>query len=301
MLKNEIKNSSYSTASILPNELIHQILLYVDTPSLIALSSVNHTFQSASERILYRNIGPTKPTRTIRCLKTLVIRPALATHIRSYEVGDLEDDSEPLPAFFKLLTKALHNMTRLTELTILLDGPYSDVLVGCPFRLTKLTSALHWNRKFTQWIQEQPELLIALFCGRYVVGTQVDSRALPKLTRISASPLILAAVVPGRPVKEVEICLVHPWLLNEGLMTTTMKIMTFSTGPLNSLQIISHFGESSGDVLAAVGVIPRIVSKLDSLAIHAVSGSVTAVSVYFNIPLITLTLTFRTYWRGYFT
>lgn len=168
-------------------------------------------------------------------------------------------------------------MTKLTELAILLDGAYTDVLVGCPFHLNKLTSALHWDAKFTKWVQEQPDLRIALFCGRYVVGTKIEPRALPNLTRISAAPLILAAVVPGRPIKEVEICLVHPWLLNEDLMSTTMKIMTFSTGPLSSLQIISHLNESTEDVLAAFSAIPRVVSKLDSLALHAVSGSVTTV------------------------
>jgi len=54
-----------------------------------------------------------------------------------------------------------------------------------------------------------------------------------------------------------------------------MKIMTFSTGPLTSLQIVSHLSQSTEDVLAAVSVIPRVVSKLDSLAFHAVTGSVT--------------------------
>ena len=262
---------------VLPSELVHQIFLYTDTMSLVALSSVNHTVQSVSERILYRNIGSTSARNTVRCLKTLVSRPSLASNTRSYEIGDLEDDCDLLPSFFTLLSRALHGMTRLTELAILLDGPYSDILLGCPFRLTKLTSALHWDDPFTKWVREQPELRIALFCGKYVVGTKINPQALPNLTRISASPLILAAVVPGRPIKEVEICLVHPWLLNEGLMSTTMKIMTFSTGPLSSLQIISHLGESTEDTLAAFGVIPRIVSTLDSLSLHAVSGSVTIV------------------------
>jgi hypothetical protein len=133
---------------------------------------------------------------------------------------------------------------------------------------------------FTEWIQEQSELRTALFCGRCVIGTTIDSQALPNLTRVSASPLILAAVVPGRPIQDVEICLVHPWLLNEGLMSTTMKLIAFSTGPLKSLQIISHLSDSTEDVLAAVSVIPRMVSKLDSLALHAVSGAVTVVRVF---------------------
>jgi hypothetical protein len=170
-------------------------------------------------------------------------------------------------------------MTRLTELSILLDGSDSDILLGCPFRLTKLTSALHWDGQFTKWLEEQPELRMALFCGRYIVGTEISSHVLPNLTRISASPLILALVVPGRPVKDVEICLINPWLLNEDLMSTTMKIMMFSTRPLSSLRIVSHLSQSTEEILAAVGVIPRVVSTLDSLAFHAVSGSVTTVRI----------------------
>lgn len=203
----------------------------------------------------------------------------MASHVRSYEIGDLDEDNDPLPAYFKLLSRALHNMTRLTELVILVDGQYSDLLIGCPFRLTKLTSSLHWDSVFTKWIQEQPELKTALFCGRYVVGTTIDSHALPNLTRVSAPPLILAAVVPGRPIEEVEICLVHPWLFNERLMSTTMRLMAFSTGPLRSIEIILHLSDSTEDVLAAIRVIPQVVSNLHSLALHAVSGAVTIVRV----------------------
>jgi hypothetical protein len=269
----------YTKAFQLPIELIHHIFIHADAASLVSLSSINHTFQSVSERIIYRHIEPTGPKKTIRCLKTLVARPSLASHTRTYGVGDLESFNDILTAFFKLLSRALHSMTRLTELTILLDGAFSDILFGCPFRLNKLTTALHWDSTFTKWVQEQPDLRIALFCGRYVVGTKIEPQALPNLHRISASPLILASVVPGRPVKDVEICLIHPWLLNEDLMLTTMKIMTFSTGPLTSLQIVSHLSQSTEDVLAAVGVIPRVVSKLDSLAFHAVTGSVTMVRI----------------------
>lgn len=265
---------------ILPIEIIDQITSFADSATLVALSAVNQAYQGVSERIIYRKIVCSTPTKTIKCLKTMDKRPSLAHYTLSYEIGDLEDDSEPLPAFFSLLSRVLHRMTRLSELIILLDGPFVRVLAGCPFRLTRLTSALNWDAAFVDWLNEQSELRVAFFCGKHVAGATLNSQALPNLTRISASPLILAAAVPGRPVKNVEICLVHPWLLNEGLMTTTMKIMAFSTGPLNTLQIITRLNDTTSDVLASVGVIPRILSTLDSLAFHAVSGSITPVSTY---------------------
>ena len=53
-------------------------------------------------------------------------------------------------------------------------------------------------------------------------------------------------------------------------MTTTLKIMAISTGPLNTLHIITRLSDTTSDVLASVGVLPRILSKIYSLAFHTV-------------------------------
>lgn len=81
-------------------------------------------------------------------MKSLVHRPVLASQVRFFEIGDMEDDFEFFGAFRKLLYDALHVMTRLTHLKILLDGPYAQILHGCPFRLLKLVC----SRRVILWL-----------------------------------------------------------------------------------------------------------------------------------------------------
>ncbi|EGO00262.1 hypothetical protein SERLA73DRAFT_160207, partial [Serpula lacrymans var. lacrymans S7.3] len=262
--------------SSLPVEILHQILYTSDIATLTTLSTVNRTFQAVSEQVLYRNIKILPTQKTIRCLQTLAARPSLAGLIRSYEIDDITKEGDALPAFYKLLSRALHNMTRLTDLTILIEGRHSDILFGCPFNLRTLTSSLSWDTNFTKWMLEQPDITNAIFCGRYVVGCALEPTAITKLTRISASPLILAAVVPGRPLEEVEVCLVHPGLFNQNLLSTTMKILSFSTGPLHSLRVITNLGNSSQNILGALRTVSTTLSTLDSFFLHAVSGSITS-------------------------
>ncbi|KAI0066250.1 hypothetical protein BV25DRAFT_1821175 [Artomyces pyxidatus] len=166
-------------------------------------------------------------------------------------------------------------MPLLTELSFLLNGQTAHVLRGAPFQLTKLTASCDFDPAMASWLAEQRALRTALFCGQFVTGTALALEALPALHRVSASPLILACVVPGRPVREVELCLVHPWLLNKEVLQTTIQIVSYSKGPLHSLQIISHLTESAETVLAALEVIPSGLTSLANLALHAVSGSVT--------------------------
>ncbi|TFY80983.1 hypothetical protein EWM64_g3028 [Hericium alpestre] len=218
--------------------------------------------------------------QTISCLRTLANNPALAGHTLSYEVGDMDsldfDRTKRLfSSFYRLLARALQNMIRLTALTYLMYGSVSHALVGAPFRLTKLTVSCDFDSGFATFLTQQRTLRTALFCGRYIPDTTLDYSALPELNRVSASPLILATVVPGRPVREVELCLVHPWLLNEDMVATTMQILSYSRGPLQSLQIISHLTGTTESILGALGAIPTGLAALDSFALHAVSGSIT--------------------------
>lgn len=267
----------------LPVELLDQIFSYVNRPTLVSLALTSHTFHGVSTRLLYRHIPSLPIRRTVYCLRALANNPELGLYVRSFEIGDMNTpdtmNRKPLlGSFYALLKRALHNMPRLTELDYLLNGPTAQVLHGAPFRLTKLTASCDFDPTFASWLLEQPDVRAALFCGKFIPGTTVDLGALPALRRVSASPLIIACVVPGRPVREVELCLVHPWLLNKEVLHTTIQIVSYSKGPLQSLQIISHLTGSAQSVLAALEVIPAGLNTLGNLALHAVSGSITNVS-----------------------
>jgi len=168
-------------------------------------------------------------------------------------------------------------MHRLTELTFLFNGPTSHVLLGAPFKLTKLTASCDFDATFTHWLAEQSSLRTAIFCGNFTTGVTLPSDALPLLRRVAAAPLTLACVMPGRAIREVELCLVHPWSLNRDVLQTTIRIIAFSQGPLDSLKIISHLSESPETVLSALEAIPTGLNSITKLGLHAVSGSITDV------------------------
>ncbi|KAG0700709.1 hypothetical protein DFH29DRAFT_607176 [Suillus ampliporus] len=101
----------------------------------------------------------------------------------------------------------------------------------------------------------------------------LPSDALPKLTRVSASPLILAVVVPNRKIKEVELCLLQQKLFKDNILNTASKILSYSTGPLTALQIITYLSDTR-DALAALKAIPMNLPRLNSFAFYASDGAV---------------------------
>lgn len=178
-------------------------------------------------------------------------------------------------AFFEQLRSALHNMHRLTELTFLLNGATAHVLLGAPFKLTKLTASCDFDATFASWLTEQSCLRAAIFCGTFIVGVTLPTDALPSLRRVTASPPTLACIVPGRQIRDVDLCLVHPWSLNREVLQTTIRVISSSKGPLDSLKIISHLAEPTDIVLSSLETIPSGLSSITKFALHAVSGSIT--------------------------
>jgi F-box-like len=271
----------------LPVEVLDEIFSYAKPSTLTRLALVCHTFEGVATRLLYRHIPSLSLSLVTSCLETLVSKPSLAAHTRTWEIGDtsfLDSSRKGLlsPTFFRLLQSALHNMHRLTELTFLLNGPTSHVLLGAPFKLTKLTASCDFDKTFASWLTEQTALRAAIFCGNFTTGVTLPSEALPSLRRVAAAPLTLACVLPGRPIREVDLCLVHPWSLNREVLQTTIRLIAFSKGPLDSLKIISHLAEPPETVLSALEAIPSSLNSISKLALHAVSGSITEVRTHLH-------------------
>jgi len=68
---------------------------------------------------------------------------------------------------------------------------------------------------------------------------------------------------------------VHPWSLSRDVLQKAIGIIASSTGPLDSLKIISHLAEPTETVLSALEAIPSTLKSISKLALHAVSGSIT--------------------------
>ena len=272
----------------LPVEILDEIFSYVKAPALTRVALACHMFQGVATRLLYRHVPSLSISLTTRCLETLASIPSLAAYTRSFEIGDVgfADASRKgllPPPFFRLLQRALHNMHRLTELTFYLNGSTSHVLLGAPFKLTKLVASCDFDATFTSWLPEQSTLRTAIFCGNFTTGVTLPVDALPSLRRVAAAPLTLACVVPGRAIREVDLCLVHPWSLNREVLQMTIRTIASSKGPLDSLRIISHLAESPETVLSAFEVIPTGLNSITTLSLHAVSGSINDVRTVSHI------------------
>lgn len=262
----------------LPIELLNAILLYSSDHDLCQVAKCNAICLAVATRLLYREIELMYAVKIVRCLKTLSRRPDTALYVRKLHVSDdLANGSEVLPSFYKLLHKALRQMHNLFSLSLLIGGPHSFVLTGCSFRLKSFNTACHWDKPLARWLENQDDITTALFCGKFHHDARISDTALPRLRRISASPLILAAVVPSRPVEEAELCLIHPWLLNSDIISTTLRILAYSSSVVHTLQFITHITDSSEMTLGALRAVPKHLPKLASLAIHVVRGSVTKV------------------------
>ncbi|KAF8499822.1 hypothetical protein F5888DRAFT_1685881 [Russula emetica] len=285
-------HESIKPVTQLPAEILDEIFSYVKAPTLARVALVCHMFQGVATRLLYRHVPSLSISLTTRCLETLASSPSLAAYTRSFEIGDVDfaDASRKgllPPPFFNLLQRALHNMHRLTELTFYLNGPTSHVLLGAPFKLTKLVASCDFDATFTSWLPEQSSLSTAIFCGNYTTGVTLPADAIPSLRRVAAAPLTLACVVPGRAIREVDLCLVHPWSLNREVLQMAIRTIASSKGPLDSLRIITHLAESPETVLSAFAVIPTGLNSITKLALHAVSGSIN------DVRLVSLRTSFR--------
>ncbi|KAL4074039.1 hypothetical protein J3A83DRAFT_4090783 [Scleroderma citrinum] len=257
----------------LPTELILEIIKFLGPPDLANMLRVNRTVQLIAETELYKNPEPT-PLRVIPCLKMLVTHSNLSSITRRLVLCDLTRNFDMCGSYLSLLSRALHSMPALKDLILLLDGPYAKYLHGCPFRLHSLRTTLTWDLDLVKWMDEQYELSDAMFGGPFVKGTVLLPNALGKISQISATPLILAAVVPGRPVRGVEISLLQPELMDDDIVWTTFRILSFSTGPVSSVQMIADVSNPI-KVLSVLNAIPKCMSRLDSFALYGGRGTFT--------------------------
>lgn len=255
----------------IPSELIHHILKYLGNSDLVNTAIVCPSFRFISQRVIYRNVKPTEDM-IIPCLRCLASYPHLASCARTLILADATRHYDVFSNYFNLLRSALLNASSLTDLTILLDGPYARYLHGCSFRLRSLTTTLDWDRDFIKLITEQTELRNAMFGGKFVKDVVLPSDTLTKLTRVSASPLVLAAVVPNRKIKEVELCLMQQALFKDDILNTASNILAYSTGPLTALQIITRLSDAPS-ALAALKTITKNLPRLNSFAFYSSDGA----------------------------
>lgn len=269
------------TVMRLPTELVFTIMSFLGPSDLASILRVDRAVHLVAEKVLYRDPEPT-PLHVIPCLKMLVAHPSLSSITCRLIICDLTRIFDMCSNYLSVLSRALHSMLALKDLTLLLDGPYAKYLHGCPFRLRSLNTTLHWDADLVKWMEEQSELRNAMFGGPFVEDTVLPPSALCKISQISATPLILVAVVPLRAVQGVEISLLQPELIDDEFVWTVFRILSFSTGPVSSVQMIVDVSNPI-KLLSALITIPQSISKLDSFVLYGGRGSFTPVG---HLPLV---------------
>ena len=70
----------------LPNELLHDIVLYLDRGSLISLAQSCRVLHAVAVQQLHRNVPRLSGPNTIRCLNTLATSPDIAGKVRTFNI-----------------------------------------------------------------------------------------------------------------------------------------------------------------------------------------------------------------------
>ena len=111
-----------------------------------------------------------------------------------------------LNAFYSLLSRALHQTRNLKSLRLYLLGPCSCILLGCPFRLTKLDISLDWDRDLSRWFLEQSELESIEYDDPLSDDPdhfKLAAGTLPKLRRFSGPIRAGQDLLPSRPIESI--------------------------------------------------------------------------------------------------
>jgi hypothetical protein len=200
----------------IPVDVLREILGYVDKADLATLCRVNKIVCSCSQNALYREIS----YRDERAIQTLAQSTDLARRVRSFDAsGD-----------YRGLDTALRNMSSLRNLE-LNDIADESILDGCTFKLDSFDTTFRNSESLQRFLHNQPSLTKLTIWGNYEPSPPFDERCLPNLTRVRSTPSWLGILIPGRPVKEVDMN--SPF----GSGSIDWSFFTLSTTPIQKLQI----------------------------------------------------------------
>ena len=103
-------------------------------------------------------------------------------------------------------------MTHLRSLKMTMGEQYSEMLVLCTARIQSFECSYRCNHNLIRLLESQSDLTtLKLSCD--LKGHYRASKFLPKLTKLDAPMSWLSALVPGRPVKDVNFYKSSSWAI----------------------------------------------------------------------------------------
>lgn len=184
----------------LPFDILLYILDYAQHSDLPALCRVSKTFYDCASNILYRDISA---VNILDVCQTLIQSPGLARRVKHFELTPASREKiVGAESEYALVGNALRSMTRLRSLKLTMGEAYSDILNLCTAQIQSFQCSYRCNRNLLRFLHNQPDLTaLKLWCD--LEDHYVPSTCLPKLTKLDAPISWLTALIPGRPVKEV--------------------------------------------------------------------------------------------------
>jgi hypothetical protein len=177
----------------IPVDVLREILEHVEKHDLATLCRVNKIFCFCSQDVLYREIDDFHD-EDASVIQTLAQSIDLARRVRSFRT--IRSPPE--------LAIALRNMSSLRGLDIA-GTDDASILDGCTFKLDSFETNFPNSESFQKILYTQPGLTKFAIHGDYEPLPPFDERCLPNLIYVKANPSWLGILIPGRPVREVNV------------------------------------------------------------------------------------------------
>ncbi|KAJ7859769.1 hypothetical protein B0H14DRAFT_3628330 [Mycena olivaceomarginata] len=114
----------------LASETLEEIIAFTPPESHLALCLVSKLLYALCYRSIYCDISLRSPAAVVKCCRTVATNITVASAVKRFEISP-----SPLPpcsSFYSLIGKALHRMTNVHDLVLLVADPnYISVLTHC--------------------------------------------------------------------------------------------------------------------------------------------------------------------------
>lgn len=228
-----------------PEDVLIDILTYVDKADLPAICRVNKTYREYAADNLYREISfrfGTLPRAAV--CRTLIDSPQLAARVRRFEVGGVTKTNDEA---MHLLADTLQRLPSLRALDLTADNYLQNrdhkawVLRNCTFKLKTFCTSFCFNSNLMNFLVSQTELeSVTLHSHPIIIGLYpFEPSALSKLGRVSVTSMSwLRILIPGRPIYDVEVHDVN--IGSRSYHSFDLSLLSLSTRPILRLTLPIH-------------------------------------------------------------